>query len=850
MNSSKLNIFVCLIISGFLSIGYLKAQNNTTNLALTAEVSTSHVSSWETLEAVNDNYIPSNSGDNSHGAYGNWAGSENYDTENWVEYKFSKKNKIDSVRVYWWTDGGGIQIPYMSYVKVWDCNSFILAGYIGVNKDQFNTLTMQKETYIIRIYMRSKAATGILEFQVFGSEGAETAIIPYIQKNSGERQQDNKLTVDEGDTIILSNELVGMQGGAWKWTGPKGFASTDSVITINDIQFIQSGYYNAKYTSDCGVVYSQDFIITIKVEGGGAYLWPEYYPTLDYDFREEFPSLPMPARDLDDCDNLVAGTISSGWWTFKWGHEKRSVVTEDAVIPMLERMNKDFAYFRDTMGWPPDKRAKNGYRSTIYLYGSGLCTDDADSNALGGWQSSYNNYPMVLISYYPVYCFDPDCPYSDREWQMGAVVHEGIHSILADLPGCKEACWFHEGGNTWLQQEADARRTGDYSSMGYLNGCTFLAPFMPIECYSGWLQDNSFGGPCAQGVNMYEGSQQICTWRNYLGGNQYGNAFPTLLGQVLGKGSIPWIWRHCEGKVLEGMADTLGDYQMRRLITEYRAKQALIDLKEWTGAFRKLLDAYTNIEVKAEWQPSWLNPDVWIASPYARTTMDDNGVLSPEYRTTPGWSGANQIPLKVKADSVYIDFKPVGKNMKCLICYRDITGNPVYSMPVDSGECSMFLASPPANDVVIAVVVNTDYEYNGEETRKAHFDYRIQIDTNLTVPAHTHKRWYAWDDNPSDDIPPALPPISEPDTILKLSDYTLYNQVLIYPNPSDGIFTIEMNDDRLKQVVIYDISGKPVFKKSFHQNTEIVNLVGYSKGIYLMKVTTDNDIRFQKIVIN
>jgi hypothetical protein len=82
---------------------------------------------------------------------------------------------------------------------------------------------------------------------------------------------------------------------------------------------------------------------------------------------------------------------------------------------------------------------------------------------------------------------------------------------------------------------------------------------MPIECYSGWLQDGSFGGPSAEGVNKFEGSQQICTWRNLLGGVQYSNVFPVFLGMTLGHGSIAWIWRNCESRVLEGMARTLGE---------------------------------------------------------------------------------------------------------------------------------------------------------------------------------------------------------------------------------------------------------------------------------------------------
>ena len=95
--------------------------------------------------------------------------------------------------------------------------------------------------------------------------------------------------------------------------------------------------------------------------------------------------------------------------------------------------------------------------------GSGLCTDNASNTDLGGWQSTIHyqgqSWPMALISYYPVYCFD-------------------------------------------------------YSRMGYLNSAAYIAPFMPIECYSGWLQDGSFGGPSAEGVNRYQGNQQLCTWRN------------------------------------------------------------------------------------------------------------------------------------------------------------------------------------------------------------------------------------------------------------------------------------------------------------------------------------------------
>src|SRR5690606_16563978 len=266
---------------------------------------------------------------------------------------------------------------------------------------------------------------------------------------------------------------------------------------------------------------------------------------------------------------------------------------------------------------------------------------------LGGWQSSVGGYPIILASYYPVYSFDPSCTYNDRESQMGAMVHEGIHCVLASLPGCRKAAWFHEGGNTWLQQQADAQRSGNFSTMGFLNGAALIAPFMPIECYSGWLQDDSFGGPSAEGVDMYEGSQQICTWRTFLGGTQYGNLFPTFLGEWIGLGSVAWIWKNCPGRVLEGIAAEIGEDQIRRLIMEYRAKLALIDMKQWSEACRRLLNDNFGRSLGVEWEPHWINCEQWKATPYVKTTSDGNGVLTPEQRTTPGWTGANQIPLEV-----------------------------------------------------------------------------------------------------------------------------------------------------------------------------------------------------------
>lgn len=496
------------------------------------------------------------------------------------------------------------------------------------------------------------------------------------------------------------------------------------------------------------------------------YTWQEYSPTVAYDYQDEYGTLSPPTKVLDDVTNDngdPVGTYASGWWCFRWGSDKNSLVTEDAWIPMLERFNDDFSYITDVMRWPRDKRAREGYYSTVYLFGSGLSTDNASNTEGGGWQGTtwYNGqaWPMVLASYIPVYAFDPASGGGD-DYQTGSMIHEGIHCILSSMPGCKNAGWFHEGGNTWLQGTMEAQRSGRFDGMGWLSAGAAICPFMPIECYSGWLQDGSFGGPSAEGVNVYENGQQLCTWRNLLGGTQYGECFPHALEVILGPKSVAWIWRYStqSGRVLQDLAEApggLGETQIRRLIQEYRARQAFCDFGQWSYAYRRLLNNNWGVKIEEEYTPYWYDVDPWYVTCYAATTQSGS-VLTPEARTLPGWSGANQIPLAVSpaATEATVTFNPIGENMSCQLVYRDTSGDIHYGVPVSSGDCSIPLANV-RNNVVIAVICNTDYIYHGESTRTAKYDYRLSLGAGVTGKAAITTRWY--DYNPPRYTITALP---------------------------------------------------------------------------------------------
>ena len=568
-------------------------------------------------------------------------------------------------------------------------------------------------------------------------------------------------TADDRLALPTDAYVSWWDGSEWQ-QGPSLNAADDKQVSKTDVD-LSAERLRIYMRSDkaCGI---RELRIFGYADPTVPYKWPAYSPTLSYDYRSEYPALDPPTRMLPEQNN-AKGYKADGWWAVAWGPKTNPYVTETAKQGLLDKMNEDFAFFRDVMGWPPDKRARNGYYSTVYVYGSGLNSDNADMYATGGWQGAtcYNgsSWPMVNISYYPIACFDPAFTYdtnpngkhavTDQTFQQNACVHEGIHAIFADLEGCKNSAWYQEAGNTWLQGEAELVKSGKTpTSMGYLSAGNMIAPFMPIECYSGWLLDDTFGGPSAEGVNMYGASGQICTWRNMLGGVQYGELFPHFVSEILGRGSIPWIWRYCKNRVLDGMADSLGDSQMRRLILEYRARQAMIDVGQWSTACRKLLDDNWLLRVEQEWTPYWKKVAPWLATPYANMyrcdEVDSAGWWRPEWRTTPGWSGANQVPLHVKGavgTMVSLHFKPLGQNMVCMLCYRTKQGKIFYSQPVEGeGDVMMELQGVPANNVVIAVVCNTDYIYKGEETRKKHFDYRLRMGEGVYQPAKAQLKWY------------------------------------------------------------------------------------------------------------
>lgn len=83
--------------------------------------------------------------------------------------------------------------------------------------------------------------------------------------------------------------------------------------------------------------------------------------------------------------------------------------------------------------------------------------------------------------------------------------------------------------------------------------------------------------------------------------------------------------------------------------------------------------------------------------------------------------------------------------MRMQIAYWADDGTAVYSQPAESGEVCLRLDKAPKSDVVLAVVSNTDYVYEGDETRFAKFDYSIEMVEGATSTANRTTQWFAND---------------------------------------------------------------------------------------------------------
>ena len=170
-------------------------------------LSTSYVSPWESLAAIKDGYEPTSSTDKGPGAYGNWPNPE---TWNWVQYDFGQNvYNITKSEVYWWTDNGGILIPYDAYLEYWDIEAqqwVRVESTVGVEADKYNVTDLSVVTNKLRLHFIATEAQGILEWKVWGTPVPTVLEQAPVESITALPNADN-IYNDEEDMYILNYRI-------------------------------------------------------------------------------------------------------------------------------------------------------------------------------------------------------------------------------------------------------------------------------------------------------------------------------------------------------------------------------------------------------------------------------------------------------------------------------------------------------------------------------------------------------------------------------------------------------------------------------------------------------------------
>lgn len=193
------------------------------NLALIATASTSYVSDWEKLSAINDGFEPVNSVDRPNPVYGNWNGDPDYGKTNWVQYEWPYFHNIKEISVYWFHDFGGLSQPNATNVEYWENSAWKTISPIDTLLNQWNTLKVDIKTNKLRLSFSSPTSTGIVEFKVMGFEkktydvedfkamirGEITAVSVINQDSIPKGYSPLTTTIkQQGETLLASSETI------------------------------------------------------------------------------------------------------------------------------------------------------------------------------------------------------------------------------------------------------------------------------------------------------------------------------------------------------------------------------------------------------------------------------------------------------------------------------------------------------------------------------------------------------------------------------------------------------------------------------------------------------------------
>jgi hypothetical protein len=88
------------------------------------------------------------------------------------------------------------------------------------------------------------------------------------------------------------------------------------------------------------------------------------------------------------------------------------------------------------------------------------------------------------------------------------------------------------------------------------------------------------------------------------------------------------------------------------------------------------------------------------------------------------------------------------------------------------------------------------------------------------------------------------------ESIMSSSQDFAFENLSVYPNPSDGIINITGLKDDVKAITVFDLYGKRIIDSPSSSDNITLDLFYYEKGIYILQfLTTENEVFSKKILV-
>lgn len=85
-----------------------------------------------------------------------------------------------------------------------------------------------------------------------------------------------------------------------------------------------------------------------------------------------------------------------------------------------------------------------------------------------------------------------------------------------------------------------------------------------------------------------------------------------------------------------------------------------------------------------------------------------------------------------------------------------------------------------------------------------------------------------------------------------INDNTKQIVVELFPNPSNGIFRVKINNIEVKNAVfkLYTVNGQKIFEQNLSEQMNYIDASRIEKGFYIAKIYCLSGVSIQKILIN